>query len=277
MITFFEDEHKYINQQGEQYTSVTTLIEDYTEEFNGEYWSYYKAIERFMNEEIYQGRFDKFKKDVGGYQNVVPSFRSQAKTLSKNRVNQYQAVIKNEWFEKNKTACDEGTVFHKTKEDYWHSKEYHDYRKKKRKFVKKKQFASASEITDGIYSELLLYNHKLKLAGQADLVVIDGKYIDIEDYKTNKELKWESFRHKKMKAPLDDLDDCNISHYNIQLSIYGRMLELINPSLNVRNITIHYAERDEKNRFTGKVKPIQLSYLKRQVDLLFEDRYLKIA
>lgn len=61
-------------------------------------------------------------------------------------------------------------------------------------------------------------------ASQIDSIVKDGRgnYF-ILDYKTNKEIKQCSFTGAMMLAPFDYLQDCDYSHYSIQISFYKKL------------------------------------------------------
>lgn len=61
-------------------------------------------------------------------------------------------------------------------------------------------------------TDLLLYNKLTE-----ELAVID--------FKSNKEIKRESYKHQKMLAPLDKYDDCNYTHYSLQLWDYSYKIE----------------------------------------------------
>lgn len=74
--------------------------------------------------------------------------------------------------------------------------------------------------------ELRMFHKKFQYAGTADIILRNketGNYI-IGDYKTNKSLH-KNYRGKKMKPPFEDLLDCPLSKYEIQLSLYQMMLE----------------------------------------------------
>lgn len=74
--------------------------------------------------------------------------------------------------------------------------------------------------------ELRMYHEDFKYAGTADIILKNaetGKYV-IADYKTNKDL-FKNYRGKTMKMPFEQLLDCPMSKYEIQLSYYQMMLE----------------------------------------------------
>jgi hypothetical protein len=107
------------------------------------------------------------------------------------------------------------------------------------------KYAPEQKLSDGVYPEHLAYLKSAGLCGQSDLVeVVDG-YVDITDYKTNKEIKTEGYKNwegivSKMNGPLSHLDDCNLMHYNVQLSLYMYMILRHNPKLKPGKITIHH-------------------------------------
>lgn len=106
-ITFQEKEHKYLHYTGKIYISVTTLINKYKPKFDEDYWSTYKAIERLLGIE----EFKIIKKKIG-YENIVPIY--QYKNI--NKLKEIKFKILEEWSEKRKIACENGTQFHKEQE-----------------------------------------------------------------------------------------------------------------------------------------------------------------
>ena len=90
------------------------------------------------------------------------------------------------------------------------------------------KIARNQRLEDGIYPEHLIYNEKLGIAGQSDLIYVADRYIDIDDYKTNKEIVENSFgfphNSKMMLSPVNNLMDCNYWHYALQLSIYMKLI-----------------------------------------------------
>ena len=112
-------------------------------------------------------------------------------------------------------------------------------------------------LTDGMYPEHFVYMKSLGICGQSDLVeVIDGT-VHITDYKTNKEIRSTSFKDweglsQKMNPPVSHLDDCNLNHYNLQLSIYMYMILKHNPKLKPGTLMIqHILFEDERKDANG--------------------------
>ena len=105
--------------------------------------------------------------------------------------------------------------------------------------------APDQKLEPGVYPEHMVYLKSIGICGQSDLVeVVNGK-VNIIDYKTNKEIKKESYINwegisEKMAHPVNNLDDCNFYHYALQLSIYMYIILKHNPKLKPGNIYIHH-------------------------------------
>lgn len=109
------------------------------------------------------------------------------------------------------------------------------------------KISSDQRLSDGIYPEHLVYLKSVGICGQADLVEIFNNTVNITDYKTNKEIKETSFTNwegvsEKMQPPLSHLDNCNLNHYNLQLSIYAYIIKKHNPRLNVGKLTLQHVK-----------------------------------
>ena len=70
--------------------------------------------------------------------------------------------------------------------------------------------------------EVQICHPDYNLAGTVDLLFSDGNAPAILDWKTNKSI--EVIGYDKMLPPLNDLDDCNYTHYALQLNLYRWML-----------------------------------------------------
>ena len=105
--------------------------------------------------------------------------------------------------------------------------------------------APEQKLTDGIYPEHMVYLKSAGICGQSDLVEVVNSKVNIIDYKTNKEIKTESFKNwegisDKMQHPVSHLDDCNFNHYALQLSIYMYIILKHNRKLRAGKIYIHH-------------------------------------
>jgi len=141
------------------------------------------------------------------------------------------------------------------------------------------------KLTDGIYPEHMVYLKSASLCGQSDLVEVVNNKVNIIDYKTNKEIRMESYKDWggisiKMQPPLNHLDDCHFYHYAIQLSIYMYIIIKHNPKLKPGKIFIHHVTFEEEGKdeygypitkyndgdpVIKNVEPIEVPYLKDEV------------
>jgi ATP-dependent exoDNAse (exonuclease V) beta subunit len=147
------------------------------------------------------------------------------------------------------------------------------------------KIAPDQKIKEGIYPEHLVYLKSLGICGQADLVEVVNGHINITDYKTNKEIKDKGFTNwegitKKMYKPIGHLDDCNLNHYNLQLSIYAYIIKKHNPKLKIGKLVIQHVKfkkvGEDKNGYPinehvngepviEEIKIYELPYLKDEV------------
>ena len=130
---------------------------------------------------------------------------------------------------------------------------------------------SSNKILPGQYvlPEILISrispDGELRIAGQADLVIVDGNEFSVLDFKTSKEIKKNGFfdQKKKKKAkmhyPLNNLDDTNYWHYTLQLSLYAWIIEKNNPEMKCKGLfLLHHDHKDKKTTY-------KLDYLKDDV------------
>lgn len=146
--------------------------------------------------------------------------------------------------------------------------------------------APLQKLEPGVYPEHMVYLKSAGICGQSDLVeVVNGK-VNIIDYKTNKEIKTESYKDwegvsEKLLSPVSNLDDCNFNHYSLQLSIYMYMIIKHNPKLQPGKMFINHIifETEGEDRYgypltsydhngdpvVKDVSQIEIPYLKDEV------------
>jgi len=138
------------------------------------------------------------------------------------------------------------------------------------------------KLQEGIYPEHLVYLKSVGICGQTDKAEVINNYVNIIDYKTNKEIKTVGYTNwagltDKMKSPISHLDDCHINHYALQLSFYMYMILKHNPKLkpgkiSVEHITFEIESLDEygypitkldsdNNPIVKEITVIELDYL----------------
>lgn len=255
-VGFIESTHEYKNLKNESlnYISVTTLIGKYEQEFDKEFVSKYKALERLLPSDVW-------KKEKGGIwkSHKIPESFLEVYDISKNELNKVQQDILDEWSKINKESCERGTKIHAEIENSFY-KAGNNVKLEKfgigGKFICKKNYTKLN-LDYGVYPEYLIYysssDNELNIAGQIDLLVKNGNEIVLIDHKSNRKIDIKSFYDsgihstKKMKYPLTNLDDCNYLHYTLQLSLYAWMLQKVNPDFIIKDLIINHYDHDNKN------------------------------
>jgi len=224
-LIFKPEKHEYVSNDGDniEWKSVTSFIGDFKQHFDAD------AI----------------------------SIKS-----SKNKRSKWYRMtpeeIKNAWKSESKRATDLGTWYHNQREADICSFDTIEregitvpiFRPKETEGVK---YAPEQKLCDGIYPEHMMYLKSAGICGQSDLVeVINGK-VNITDYKTNKEIKTSSYVNwegisQKMEAPVSHLDDCNLNHYALQLSLYMFIILKHNPKLKAGQLIIHHIIFEEVDK-----------------------------
>ena len=113
------------------------------------------------------------------------------------------------------------------------------------------KIAPDQKLEPGVYPEHFAYLKSAAICGQADLVTVVNGKVNITDYKTNKEIKEKGFTNwegitSKMYNPLSHLDDCNLIHYNLQLSIYMYIILKHNPKLKPGKLIIQHVKFEKE-------------------------------
>lgn len=266
-LIFREEDHSYVTKDNdsEKWISVTSLISKFKEPFDKD------AI---------------------------------AKKSSKNRKSKWYGMSPEEiieaWDSENKRALKLGSWYHKQRED-----ELLACQTLQREGIDLPIFniieqdgvklAPDQNLVSGIYPEHMVYLKSAKICGQADRVEIVNKKVNIYDYKTNKEIKTESYKnwegvHKMMLAPINHVQDCNLMHYALQLSIYMYIILKHNHSLQPGKLEIHHIlfeidSMDENgypiiatdaagDPMIKEVVPYELPYMKKEVNAII--KYLKL-
>lgn len=149
--------------------------------------------------------------------------------------------------------------------------------------------APPQKLVNGVYPEHFVYLKSAGICGQSDLVEVVNDVVSITDYKTNKELKHNSYVNwegisQKMTGPLAHLEDCNVVHYGIQLSIYMYIILKHNPRLKPGKLMLHHItfESDGEDEFgypitrrdwqgnpiVKEVTQVEVPYYKQEVQMI---------
>ena len=246
-VTFLEGPHVYLNERNQRYLSVTQLI-------------------------------DKFKNKFDPHTQALASINNPN---SKYFGRDYQSV-RDEWDKAGEDARTRGTAFHKGKEDT-HLKQAMEIQSGKQTgFIANPAMiipeedsdvmTDYTELPNGVYSELILWSHKWKLAGIADKIIIDGDYFDIEDYKTNKEIKTTSYYkrgegYQMLQFPLNHIMDCSLYHYELQLGIYAYMFAELSGKKPRKLTILHHPTVNGK--ITEQETRYNLTYRKSDIVMMF--------
>ena len=267
-IAFEEEAHIYydVTCPEQKFISVTTLIHSFTQPFDKEFWSAYKALEKLLPKDVWNIE----KKSLINLKKFDKSILEMY-DISDNDFNREQQSILDEWDNENRKSCERGTKIHADLENsFYVTKKDINLTKFEigGKFECRKNYM-ALDLENGVYPEYLISrvseDGKLCIAGQIDLLVKKGNKIIIADWKTNKEIKTKSFFNKKsnssvkMKFPLNTLDDVNYWHYTLQLSTYAWMIQKLNPEFEIEDLVlVHFDHND-------KMTVYHLPYLKSEV------------
>lgn len=184
---YSDDEHVYIDKNdNSQYISVTTLIGKYTQEFDEEFWSSYKALESIMDPEVFAILKKTLLATKKFNKKLLPKFN-----IDENLFNLKQAEIKASYAQKRDESCIRGTAIHAMFENSFYGKKKFDFNKYGFKdlvgdFDCKKNYYKL-DLDSGVYPEFLISltsrDGLLKVAGQIDLLIKKGNDIWIIDWK----------------------------------------------------------------------------------------------
>ena len=198
-VIYYDEPHKYYYGNTEL-ISVTTLIGQYLNEFNDEYWSLYKANEFGLEQsEIY---------NAWGFINKKGTFKGSlihdySENLFHHKVFPYK---KNEII--NEFGFDPITSEYDKTKNHIHN----FYNDTKNKLIP-------------IKTEMILYDLESLIGGMCDILFynVKAKEFQIWDYKTNKELSIES--DKFFEGALSGLQQTDLNIYSLQLGIYKYIIE----------------------------------------------------
>lgn len=267
-IAFVEETHKYFDVTDPEavFTSVTTIIHSYTQPFDKEFWSAYKALEKLLSKDAWNLE-KRSLLNTKKFDKVL----LEAHNIDENDFNREQQLVLDEWDNENRKSCDRGTKIHADLENSFYSKKKDISLSKFEiggKFECRKDYQTL-DLENGVYPEYLISrvseDGKLRIAGQIDLLVKKGNKIIIADWKTNKKIETKSYFNNKtktsvkMKFPLNTLDDVNYWHYTLQLSTYAWMIQKLNPEFEIEDLVlVHFDHADNMTVY-------HLPYLKNEV------------
>lgn len=304
---FFEEKaHKYTDTLGNEYRSVTTLIGDYYNHFNADYWAHKKAREQGKSEKQIRAEWDRIKDEAcergtsthNGIEDAIKSvskFKEAIKYLEEVKSGRCITIADIPDLIPRPLDVEEFKVATNNKypEIY-------------------RVFDFYTERGYTIYSEIGAFLIDYLVSGTIDIFCYRLTDFVILDWKTNRDgLKFEAGYYKKDKStipnqltnewikkkqsmlpPLNHLDDCNGMHYTMQLSLYAIMAEIILDIPCVGLGLCHIGSPWVLNKYgqplrdnegyhvdtNGEetVKWFKIQYLKNEAKALLKDRYYKL-
>ncbi len=242
-FAFFEDGHYYECKGQRVGISVTRLIEEYANEFDSE-----DMAEKVANKE-----------------------------------NRSIEEVLEEWKYKADFACTKGSTCHEYAQCIWSNKKWipnwfdrsDDYIQavEKIKTQALKFYQDYESHLEHLIDELPIGSEEFDIASCVDHLFynkLTGEVV-LVDYKTNSYMSGYNKKaySKKMKVPLNHLNDDALHHYYIQLSIYKYLIETYTP-LKIGEMFIVYMSENIEN-----YEIIEIPYLEKEVKIILELRKVK--
>lgn len=205
--------------------------------------------------------------------NFFPKFDAEriAPFVARKRGITTQEVL-DEWERNKQESCDFGTRVHACCEDTINGRDLrYSPTNEKEKLTFANAIRAANTVIDQfdiVGAEKLIFDEKLRLSGTIDLLAksraLPNTYIII-DWKTNKEIRRFSKYNEFAFKPIQDLSDCEMSHYGLQLTLYGHILKsglYIPQDANLQYLLVHVTT--ERNNY------IPIVGYEKYVDLMLE-------
>lgn len=190
-ITFQEEGHIYNIKGDKYYKSCTTWLKSF---------------------------FEKFDADM-----VIRRMMASPKWPNSPYFGQTAEEIKATWTQKGAKSASYGTDLHAVIEDHYNgvvrvseAPEYAYFQ----------DFLKDHSHLVPFRTEMMIYDEDVRICGSVDMIYQndDGTH-SIYDWKFSGKIDYYSAFGKKALAPISHLDDCNITHYSLQLNIYRTILE----------------------------------------------------
>ena len=185
-IAFEEDAHIYydVTNPNLKFTSVTTMIHSFTQPFDEQFWSAYKALEKLLSKEDWAIE----KKALLATKKFNIELLD-AYSIAENDFNKEQQAILDAWDNEKRVSCERGTKIHAELENSFYNKPKNINLSKYEiggKFECRKDYTDL-DIENAVYPEYLISyitkDGRMAIAGQIDLLVKKGNKITIADWK----------------------------------------------------------------------------------------------
>ena len=305
-LFFDEGPHKYTDSLGNEYRSVTTLIGDYYNHFDADYWAHKKAREQGKSEKSIRAEWDRIRDEAcergtkthNGIEDAikeVSKFKNCIRYLNDTGSGRVVTIADIPALIPNPLNVEEF-------KDATENKYPEIYR----------VFDFYTERGYIIYSEIGAFLMDYLISGTIDIFCYRPTDFVILDWKTNRDgLKFEAGYYKKDKStipnqltnewvkkkqfmlpPLNHLDDCNGMHYTMQLSLYAIMGEIILDIPCTGLGLCHIGSPWVLNKYGQPLRDsegyhvdpngqetvnwFRINYLKNEAKALLKDRYYKL-
>lgn len=309
VFLYFEEEgHKYTDNLGNEYKSVTTLIHDnYVPKFDKKYWLHKKSRELGISEKTLERQWQAITDEACARGTATHnSLENAIKEVSmfKNAIQYLNNITTGRV-----VSVADIPNFKAKPLDIERFKEATN--NKYEEIYRVFDFYTQRGYT--IYSEIGAYLIDYLISGTIDILCIRDNDFVILDWKTNRNgLQFESGYYKKDKTtkpaqltnvwipkaegmlpPLNHLPNCNGMHYTMQLSLYAKMVELILGipcvGLGLCHIGSPFVKngwgmpfRNEHNQYpidpNGEetIKWYRIDYKRREAELVLIDRLVEV-
>ena len=245
-LTYYDEPHKYF-WGGKELLSVTTMIHQYQEEFQEDFWAQIKADEFGLTPQEIK-RAWKFINRKGTMKGSIA--HDYGENLLLNKVFKYP---------KEKIIQEFG--FDPIGPEYDITKGHID------RFV---NFSRGKLIP--VKTELVVYDKESLVGGMLDILFYNVKAgeLQIWDWKTNKEFTMENVE-RQLKDDLFTLQDCDLEVYSLQLEAYKYIIEK-NTNLKLGKSYVVWVSHRNKN-----FKVVEMKDRKIYIDKIFQNRIAEIA
>ena len=243
---FFEGSHTYYLNGKKVGISTTGLIHQYSQEFDK--WS------------------------------------MSANVASKRGVSQLD--ILEEWRIENLHSTIKGSMIHEFAQSLWEGKDYifkYEYIPKEINLRRLQEellvmsgqalnfYKDYKDMYDLVGCEIYLGVPEYDECGATDML-LKNKFTDellVIDFKSNKRIDYEAFKHQKMKVPLQKYEDCNYIHYSLQLNAYAYKIEYMT-GIKVKDKLLIYFDCNKDNYEV--IEPLDM---RKEVIEIYENRRVK--
>lgn len=239
-MKFIEEGHQYIDDNGKNYTSVTTVIH---------------SLEKPKDWEAIAAKYAK-------------------------KVGKTKAEIQTLWKEENLKSVVRGKDYHSLKQDLVNSAKSIErngvtcsvkFHTSQGGELIQPDFKLENNT---LYTEFLIWDEESGICGASDEVEVVNNAINVNDHKTNKKLDKEAYCHpvtgkERMLYPIAHVENCNWMHYCIQLSLYMYLLWKKNKHLKIGKLTINWVEFDKEGKVV-RVTPMNVPYLRKEAKDIVE-------